>query len=343
MRMLKTRPTLEIVNYTEIESRKEELRKYSAAKNTQASYKSAIRLFCQFAINKKIPSDTKIDFVNLCVKVAKPEMIENYVIHLSDKRKINTIKHAVAAIGRTWKEYQAEHKIIGGVNPIHAENVRIAIGRVKREQVDKAHRKGVVLVTQAKGITKQDLERVMSQIDRSTLKGKRDALIIILGFKGGFRRSELADLKVSNLVLQKDGDYVIELTKSKTDQLGEGKTKHIPYASDYNLCPVRAISEWLEASKVKGYLLAQMNRRSGNIVQDSRVSSNLIYRVIKMKFGKEYSAHSLRVGFVQSASEAGATITEIIKQTGHKGTSMVAHYTKHSNVKKNNAVGKLGF
>jgi integrase len=96
---------------------------------------------------------------------------------------------------------------------------------------------------------------------KPSLIGIRDRAILLLGFAGAFRRSELVSLDVDDLSFTRD-DFIALIRKSKTDQEGEGLEKAIPYGGNPLTCPVRAVKDWLNASNLKsGPLFHPINRR----------------------------------------------------------------------------------
>ena len=97
------------------------------------------------------------------------------------------------------------------------------------------------------------------------LIGLRDRALILLGFAGAFRRSEVVGLDVADLDFGKDG-LTVNLRRSKTDQTGEGRKIGIPYGSNPDTCPVRVLQSWLEAAGLaEGPVFRSMNRH-GRIV-----------------------------------------------------------------------------
>jgi site-specific recombinase XerD len=157
--------------------------------------------------------------------------------------------------------------------------------------------------------------------------------LILIGFSGGFRRSELVDIDYEDL------DFVLEgvkifVKRSKTDQSGEGMTKGIPYFSNQEYCPVISLKNWIINSKIK----------SGKIFNISDKSVALIIKKYTGLAGldsNKYSGHSLRSGFATSAAELGAEERSIMAMTGHKTTQMVRRYIKEANLFKNNALNKI--
>ena len=167
-----------------------------------------------------------------------------------------------------------------------------------------------------------------------TLLSLRDKAIILLGFAGGFRRSELVSLEKSDLEFITEG-LKITLRKSKNDQYGQGLIKGIPYFKNSKYCPVLAVKEWISSSD---------NLEEKKLFPYSDKTVSLIVKKYLALIGqdsKQYSGHSLRSGFATSTAAAGADERSIMAMTGHKSTEMVRRYIKEANLFKNNALNKF--
>jgi integrase len=80
-------------------------------------------------------------------------------------------------------------------------------------------------------------------------KRMRDRALLLLGFAGAFRRSELVGLDVADLEFARAG-LIVTLRKSKTDQEGRSRRLGIPFGSSEQTCPVRSLQAWLEAARI---------------------------------------------------------------------------------------------
>jgi len=283
--------------------------KSSKAANTLRAYKADYKDFAKFCLKhgfKSMPTDPK--FVSL------------YLTHLSQSSKFSTLKRRLASIS-------VIHKLSGHYidtkHPMITENL-MGIKRVKGS-FQKA--KKPILINELKLIV-----NVINKDNNEIRKAKNKALILI-GFAGGFRRSELVS------IMQEDIDFVTEgvkifIKRSKTDQSGEGMTKGIPYFSNQDYCPVVSLKNWIEKSKIK----------SGKIFDMSDKGVALIIKKYTGMAGldsNKYSGHSLRSGFATSAAELGAEERSIMAMTGHKTTQMVRRYIQEANLFKNNALNKI--
>ena len=186
-----------------------------------------------------------------------------------------------------------------------------------------------------KPILINDLKLIINAInqDKSSKKKSKNKALVLVGFAGGFRRSELVSVSFEDVEFVSEGVKIF-VRRSKTDQSGEGMTKGIPYFSNPEYCPVTSLKNWIEESKIK----------TGKIFEMSDKNVALIIKKYAGLAGldeKKYSGHSLRSGFATSTAELGAEERSIMAMTGHKTTQMVRRYIKEANLFKNNALNKI--
>ena len=281
----------------------------SKAENTLRAYKADFRdfsLFCNQNGLKSMPTD--------------PKIITIYITHLSKTSKFSTLKRRLASIS-------VIHKLNGHYldtkHPIITENL-LGIRRVKGTY-QKAK----------KPILINDLKLIINAInqDKKSKNNQKNKALILVGFAGGFRRSELVSLEYEDIEFVKEGVKIF-VKRSKTDQSGEGMTKAIPYFTNSEFCPVKTLKK----------LIAQRNIKSGRIFDMSDKNVSLIIKKYVELAGldpNKYSGHSLRSGFATSTAELGAEERSIMAMTGHKTTQMVRRYIKEANLFKNNALNKI--
>ena len=283
----------------------------SKSLNTLRAYKSDFNHFSNFCKKnnfKALPAD--------------PKIVSFYITHLSSNSKVSTLKRRLASISII-------HKINGLYidikHPLIIENL---MGIQRKLGVFQKSKKPI-LINELKEIIK-----TIESTEKNEIKRIRNKALILVGFAGGFRRSELVNIKLDDLEFTKEG-LKIFIQRSKTDQSGEGMTKAIPYFKNKNLCPVISIKNWIEIIKNK----------TNSLVFD--ISDKLVAVLIKKYlqiagFDKtKYSGHSLRSGFATVAADHGADEKSIMNMTGHKTTSMVRRYIKETNLFKNNPLNKM--
>jgi len=283
--------------------------KSSKAPNTLRAYKADYKDFASFCIKngmKPMPSE--------------PKIISLYLTHLSKSSKFSTLKRRLASISVI---HRLSGHYIDVKHPMITENL-MGIKRIKGSY-QKAK----------KPILINDLKLIINVIDKDKNENSKlkNRALILIGFAGGFRRSELVAIDYEDVDFVPEGVKIF-VKRSKTDQSGEGMTKGIPYFTNQNYCPVISLKNWLEKSKIK----------FGKIFDISDKSVALTIKKYVEAAGldpNKYSGHSLRSGFATSTAELGAEERSIMAMTGHKTTQMVRRYIQEANLFKNNALNKI--
>jgi site-specific recombinase XerD len=251
----------------------------------------------------------------------EPKILSLYLTHLSATSKFSTLKRRIASIS-------VIHKVKGHYldtkHPLIMENLH----GIKRIKGSNQKAKKPILINDLKLII-----NAIGQANQSENKKIRDKAIILIGFSGGFRRSELVNIEYEDVEFVSEGVKIF-IKRSKTDQSGEGMIKAIPYFDNKSFCPVNALKHWIEYSQIK----------SGKLFDISDKSVALIIKKYTSLAGldpNKYSGHSLRSGFATSTAESGAEERNIMAMTGHKTTQMVRRYIQEANLFKNNALNKI--
>lgn len=177
-----------------------------------------------------------------------------------------------------------------------------------------------------------EVQRLADAVESQTRQGLRDRALVLLGFAGALRRSELVALDVEQLKQRPEG-LVLLIASSKTDQEGEGQTLAIPRVPDSLYCPVQAVLDWLVVAEIgSGALFRRMHR--GDTLGSSRLTDQSVALVIKRLAlraeldPQRYAGHSLRSGFLTSAARAGANIFKMADQSRHKSLDVLREYVR---------------
>jgi site-specific recombinase XerD len=198
---------------------------------------------------------------------------------------------------------------------------------------------------QKKAISVPDLKKIVAQIP-ATLIGKRDRALLLLGFAGAFRRSELVAIDVDNCAVTPEG-MTVDLKRGKTDQEGERRLVGIPRGEDEATCPISAVENWRAAAKIDTGPLFRVMNRHGQVL-DKRLSGEAVAMVVKRyvwRLGEgieDFAGHSLRAGLATSAAAAGKSERAIMNQTGHRSVKTVRRYIRQGSVFRENAADGLG-
>ena len=255
------------------------------------------------------------------VMPTQPKILALYITHLASYSKYSTLKRRLASISIIHK---TKGHYIDTKHPIIVENLM----GIKRTNGSNQKGKKPLLIN--------DLKLLIKAIDESkekNIRKIRDKALVLIGFSGGFRRSELVDIEYTDIEFVKEGVKIF-VKRSKTDQSGEGMTKAIPYFDNINFCPVKALNKWVVEAELK----------EGKIFNISDKNVALIIKKYANHAGLDahrYAGHSLRSGFATSTAESGAEERNIMAMTGHKSTEMVRRYIREANLFKNNALNKI--
>ena len=296
--------------------------KSSKAINTLRAYKSDFKNFGIFCAKHGLDS-----------LPTEPKIVSLYLTHLSKYSKISTLRRRLVSIGMVHK---LKGHYLDTKHPIIIENL-MGIKRVKGS-IQKG--KKPILINHLKSII-----NVINEQEINEIKKKRDKAIILVGFGGGFRRTELISIDHEDLEFVAEG-VKITIKRSKTDQFGEGMTKGLPYFANEEYCPVINLKKWLELSNIKSGPIFRRFAK-GSILTNNRLTDQSVVLIIKDYLNlagienKNYSGHSLRSGFATVAAESGADERSIMAMTGHKTSQMVRRYIREANIFKNNALNKI--
>ena len=179
----------------------------------------------------------------------------------------------------------------------------------------------------------EEIKRMVDAAEPQTLRGLRDRALLLLGFAGAFRRSELVALDAEH-VTQRDEGLSILIASSKTDQEGIGQVVAIPRVAGSPYCPVRAVLDWMIAANIQsGPVFRRLHR--GDAVGKSRLTPQSVALIIKDLAGKigldsgRYAGHSLRSGFLTSAARNRASIFKMADQSRHKSLDVLREYVRN--------------
>jgi integrase len=176
------------------------------------------------------------------------------------------------------------------------------------------------------------------------VRGIRDRALILVGFAGAFRRSELVALTLEDTAFVKEG-MTLTIKRSKTDQLCNGRRVAIPYARSL-ACPVKALTAWLEVARIEAGPIFRPVGKAGAIGIGA-LSAQTIALLVKEYAAKaglsadKYAGHSLRAGLITSAAKAGVSSWKIRQQTGHKSEAILQRYIRDAEIFEGNAAGSV--
>lgn len=265
---------------------------------------------------------------------ASAETVAEYLAAHADVLAVSTLQRRLSAISKA-------HQVTDHPSPTDTALVRRAWRGLRRtvaaEAPQRAARQGKAPLLPG------DLRAMVVALPDS-LSGARDACVLLAGFAGGLRRSELVAIDLGDLQWRPEG-LVVSLRRSKTDQEGAGRLVGIPHGHHAPTCPVRATRRWIEVAGLRdGRLLRSIDRHdnlgpslSGHavaqIVQRAAAAAGLDAR--------RYGGHSLRAGLATAAAQAGRSERAIAAQTGHRSVAVLRGYIRDGSLFRDNAATGL--
>lgn len=257
-----------------------------------------------------------------------PDVVASYLAQHAGRLAVATLVRRLATITQA-------HEALGYHSPARSHLVRATLRGIRRRYG--ARRR------EAKALLRDDLFRVIDAIgDR--IKDARDRALLLVGFAGGLRRSEIVALDLADFETARQG-LILHLRRSKTDQEGIGRKIGIPLGRT-RFCPVTAVEQWRErVGATEGAVFRPINRH-GRVapgrLSDEAVSTIVKERVANAGFDPEgYSGHSLRAGLATSAAQAGMSSWRIRQQTGHASDAMLSRYIRDGELFTDNVAGAL--
>lgn len=249
---------------------------------------------------------------------ATPDTVASYAGSLGGRRKPATIARHLAAI-------RLAHRAAGLDSPTAALQVEDALRGIRRKHGS--------MQTQKEPATVEVIRRMTAVLPHNLI-GLRDRAILLTGFSGAFRRSELVSLDRADIRFTPRTDRGVEITlrRSKTDQEGHGALVLIPVGSCSETCPVQALRAWCEAAGISSGAVFRAISKGGHIGE--RLTGQSVALIVKRSAAAagldavHLSAHSLRAGLATSAAEAGVPERVIQRQTRHKGVQMLRRYIR---------------
>lgn len=252
---------------------------------------------------------------NLRAFPAAPEALSGYLAEMAlEGARPSTISRRVAAISHA-------HRVLKLPPPVD-EMVRATLRGIRSTIGTAPHPKAPLVV--------ETLRKIVDAIEPDTLAGARDRALLLLGFSGAFRRSELAALRVCDLAQTLQG-LLITIPRSKTDQEGKGQVVAIPRSTSPLYCPVRAVARWRVKSGIND---GPLFRRFTHGIPTAQLSPYGVVIVLKRRAQAAgvdpagLAGHSLRSGFLTSAAANGASIWKLMEVSRHRDLGSVRGYVR---------------
>jgi site-specific recombinase XerD len=254
---------------------------------------------------------------------AAPETVAAYLASQAATARPSTIGRRVAAI-------RYAHKLAGIETPTDAEAVKATVRGIRRTL-------GTAKVKKAPAVAAK-LIAIVSHAPEG-LAGLRDRALLLIGFGGAFRRSELVALDAEDVTETEDG-LLVRVHRSKTDQEGAGRT--VAIARGDIACPVKALRAWREAAGIlAGPIFRPINKAGA--VSSSRLTDKSVANIVKAYAGRcgfdatTFAGHSLRAGFLTTAAGMGKSVFKMMDVSGHRSVDTLRGYVRDAELFKDHA------
>ncbi len=290
----------------------------SRAASTRRCYAATMRIFeawCRERGESPLP--------------ASPEVVARFASWRAQVAQVSA-----STLGKDIAAIRAAHTQAGHPSPCDHEGVKLTMKGLRRSL-------GAAKKPKAP-LTSDRLVSLLAQVPANTPQGLRDRAILIIGFGGALRRSELAALRVEDISEVTEG-LDITIRHSKTDQEGQGQTISLPRevtAPDF--CPCRALKVWLEAAGITSGPVFPRLRRWGRITGEAMTGHSIAATVKRYALAAglnpaDFAGHSLRSGWLTSAAEDGASTFKLQEVSRHKSLDVLAGYVRRADRFKDHA------
>lgn len=316
---------------------------------------------------------------------AHPVTVAAYLVDAADTRtETGERAYADATFGTWIAAINHQHRTTGHLSPTAHELVTATLSGIRREYATAGdrpqNRRAPLLVDDIRILVGTARDRCRGWAD--DVLERRDSAILLLGFAGAYRRSELADLQCGDITLNRLDGIHVRLRKSKTDQEGRGVVKALPYTNSHKTCPPCAYVRWVQVvaafdaggrpSVIR--LLRKRETFSGHVCRggvprtaaraplfravaqngnlgSTPLSGAAIHKRIRRRAEdagydpttlSKLGGHSLRAGFVTQGTRNGADGHAIARQTGHASLDSVEVYRREHAPLIGNAVTDIG-
>lgn len=303
--------------------------------NTRRAYEGDWKRFSEWRErwgHRSLPAPIQVVILYITY-LADPERPSARVGSRSGACKPATIERAMAAISH-W------HKARGYVSPRQSVHVQQHLRKVKNTLQCAPEQAPPLLV--------RHLERIVARMPATEIIAIRDKAILLAGWAGALRRSEVSALDRRDVVFSPEG-VVLTIRRSKTDQEGQGERIPIEPAQNPDLCPVSALRAWLEAEWdvfASGPEAPLFPRTYFRVLRRARIEDREVNEVVKTwtrkaavepdQPGIGWSGHSLRSGFITEAARAGRPEWQIMGHSRHKSYEAFRGYIRKANLFQDN-------
>jgi len=263
---------------------------------------------------------------------AMPATVGAYLASLAGSHAPTTIRRRLAALGKMHRfndlPWNTAHRDIQG--PLQG------LLRTHGRPVQKAA-----------ALTLPMLRQLLATCDRSA-RGRRDRALLLIGFAGALRRSELVALRVEDVAVTASG-LRLRIARGKTDPAGQGAEVGLPRGRHAETCPMRAFDDWQAVARRKaGPVFRRIS--TADRIGEAALHPDAVRRILGHRAAlaglqaegfERLSAHALRVGFITEAYAQGVRDEDIMRHTRHRDLRTMRGYVQRAGLMDDSPAGKL--
>jgi integrase len=281
------------------------------AENTRKAYAADWRAFAEWCEAGGVPS-----------LPASPLVVAGYLASQAGKLGRSGLRRRLAAIARQHRQAGA---VWEGRHPAIADTLRGILGQHGQP------------VRPAAALTSTEVKRLLNACG-SDLGGMRDKALLLAGFAGALRRSELVGLDVEHIRFTTEG-MTLHIPHAKGDQEREGASIGIPRGLNPLSCPVRAMEQWLRQAKLR--YGAVFRRIGGGGALEDRLRPQGVWFILRRRAeiaglavdaGERLSPHGLRAGFITEAYLKGALDEQVMHHARQKTIATTQGYRRRARI-----------
>lgn len=266
---------------------------------------------------------------------AEPSHIAAHLDWLaSEGKSVSTINSTLAALRAVHQEASLPDPTVDN--------------RVRKTRAGLTRRIGEAPAKQAHALSVDELRRMVATCDGDGVRGTRDKAILLIGYAGALRRSEIAALDVRSISRKRDG-ITLRIDQSKGDQTKKGAVVGVVRGKHTETCPVTALNEWLALTEwTSGPIFRQVTRHNSIPLTDRALTGDAIDDIVQRRArlaglaDLPITGHSLRAGHATTAAEAGVDAARIARTTRHARLETLASYVRPAEALRDSTSRDLG-
>ena len=308
----------------------------SKAANTLRAYKSDLRQVAQYLADsgrhEYVRNKPGTNVHELRTLLPAPVVAAYLVARAKQGTAVVSLARHIASLSK-WHQVVGEN-MHNFNNPCHSALVRDTLAGLRKQNQRQAKR--------ATPLTPKQVADIVQGTGTDTLRGVRDIALVLMGWCGALRRSELANLKWSHVQFTPDG-LLVTIMQAKTDTKNTGQQIGVPYQTQPALCPVRALTAWrdictldnvLDSKNLNTFVFTRIGKHGDNLRMglSGQAVGNVVSNSAQRVGLRGFTGHSLRSGLATAAILAGTPEHDVMNTTRHRSQAVFRGYVRHAEI-----------